>query len=154
MRLSVRRSLLACLTLALVLVASSCAPEEPAEPAEAEEAPAEVVAVSGQMLYERHCQSCHGPEGKGEGSMTDQLTKDLPDLTTLQASHDGVFPEEYVRKMIDGREMIPAHGTRQMPIWGNIWASSDGVPSQEQAAQERIDKLIVYLKSMQETEAS
>jgi hypothetical protein len=83
--------------------------------------------------------------------MTDELTKDLPDLTQLQAQNDGVFPEEYVRRMIDGREMISAHGTRQMPIWGNIWASSDGVPSEEQAARQRIDKLINFLRSIQET---
>jgi mono/diheme cytochrome c family protein len=146
-----RRSVLVVPVLVLLLVATGCASEETAEPADVEETPSEVVALTGQQLYERHCQSCHGPEGKGQGSMTDELTKDLPDLTQLQAQNDGVFPEEYVRRMIDGREMISAHGTRQMPIWGNIWASSDGVPSEEQAARQRIDKLINFLRSIQET---
>jgi len=81
--------------------------------------------------------------------MTDELTASLPDLTTLAAQHDGTFPEEYVRQMIDGREMLSAHGTRQMPIWGNIWASSDGVPSEEADAEERLDNLIEYLKTLQ-----
>lgn len=151
MRRTLRRSLLAYSILVFSLLAFGCTSEEPAEP---DDDASEVVAVTGEALYEQHCRSCHGPEGKGNGSMTDELTKELPDLTQLRANSDGTFPEEYVRKMIDGRQMLSAHGTRQMPIWGNIWASSDGVPSQERAARERIDLLVSYLKSIQDTSAS
>lgn len=139
------------IVLSILLV--GCSPDEtedvPADTTTDSDELVQAAVPSGQVLYERHCQSCHGPAGKGEGSMTDELTASLPDLTTLAAQHDGTFPEEYVRQMIDGREMISAHGTRQMPIWGNIWASSDGVPSEEADAQERLDNLIEYLKTLQ-----
>ncbi len=40
------------------------------------------------------------------------------DLTVLTKKTDGVFPFNSVYEVIDGRRVILAHGTRDMPIWG------------------------------------
>ena len=36
----------------------------------------------------------------------------------LAKSNNGVFPKDAVYEAIDGSKTIPAHGTREMPIWG------------------------------------
>jgi hypothetical protein len=43
----------------------------------------------------------------------------MPDLTTLSKNNGGVFPISRVYNVIDGREEVKAHGTREMPIWGS-----------------------------------
>jgi len=40
-------------------------------------------AISGKILYERYCASCHGTEGKGDGPAAETLQPKPPDLTQL-----------------------------------------------------------------------
>jgi hypothetical protein len=42
----------------------------------------------------------------------------VPDLTLLARRHGGTFPEDEVRKIIDGRTTLPPHGSREMSVWG------------------------------------
>lgn len=42
-------------------------------------------------------------------------------LTRLAASHNGVFPAEDVSRYLKGSDGVPAHGTRDMPVWGNVF---------------------------------
>lgn len=52
--------------------------------------------------------------------MTDFLSGAKPsDLTVLQKNNGGVFPVEAVYAMIEGGNVASAHGTREMPIWGD-----------------------------------
>ena len=143
------------LTLFLLVALTGCVQEESTQStADVEAIPATDTAdvvLSGEALYAEHCAYCHGPEGEGDGDIADALKNDPTDLTRMAAQHGGTFPEEYAREIIDGRTMIPSHGTREMPIWGNIWTRSDGVPSQEEVTRARIDTLIQYLRSIQET---
>jgi hypothetical protein len=46
------------------------------------------------------------------------LVTKIADLTTLSKRNNGVFPFARVAEIIDGRETVKAHGTRDMPIWG------------------------------------
>ena len=39
-------------------------------------------------------------------------------MTVLAKKNNGVFPVSSVYETIDGRKVIAAHGTREMPIWG------------------------------------
>lgn len=49
------------------------------------------------------------------------LRTPVPDLSTLAQSNGGTFPFQRVYEIIEGTEMISAHGTRQMPIWGQAY---------------------------------
>jgi mono/diheme cytochrome c family protein len=72
----------------------------------------------GKREYDASCAACHGLDAKGGGSFAELLPVKVPDLTTLARKNGGVFPIARVYDVIDGREVIKAHGTREMPIWG------------------------------------
>ena len=72
----------------------------------------------GKREYDASCASCHGLDGKGRGSFAEMLQLSMPDLTTLSKKNGGVFPISRVYNVIDGKEAVKAHGTREMPIWG------------------------------------
>ena len=72
----------------------------------------------GKWEYDASCANCHGRDGKGGGSFAQMLQVRMPDLTTLSKNNGGVFPISHVYNVIDGREEVKAHGTREMPIWG------------------------------------
>ena len=72
----------------------------------------------GKREYDASCANCHGRDGKGGGSFAQMLQVNMPDLTTLSKRNGGVFPISRVYNVIDGREELKAHGTREMPIWG------------------------------------
>lgn len=73
----------------------------------------------GKREYLNNCAVCHGTTGKGDGPMAGIVSTRIPDLTVLQKSSNGVFPFDRVFQTIDGRVEIKAHGTRDMPVWGN-----------------------------------
>jgi mono/diheme cytochrome c family protein len=72
----------------------------------------------GKSEFQSSCASCHGADAKGNGPVSDQLKIPSPDLTMLAKNNNGVFPTNAVYETIDGLKTIPAHGTREMPIWG------------------------------------
>lgn len=72
----------------------------------------------GKREYDASCANCNGLHGKGGGSFAEMLQVSMPDLTTLSKKNGGVFPISRVYNMVDGREVVKAHGTREMPIWG------------------------------------
>ncbi|MCU0938506.1 MAG: cytochrome c [Burkholderiaceae bacterium] len=81
-------------------------------------ASAQVRADMGRLEYEANCLACHGKEGKGDGYYSKVINVKMPDITTIAKRNGGVFPVEKVMMLIDGRDVPPAHGVRQMPIWG------------------------------------
>ena len=74
--------------------------------------------ISGAFEYYRLCAVCHGEGGRGDGPMARVLKTPPPNLTLLAKNNGGHFPFLRVLEMIDGRSMIEAHGSRDMPIWG------------------------------------
>lgn len=107
----------------------------------------------GQEGYQTSCASCHGPEGKGNGPVADALTVRPADLTRLASMNGGTFPTDSVYAYIDGREYVQAHGTRQMPVWGNIWSEEAGEPVRPEDVDQRIKELVEYLRTLQDTSA-
>lgn len=72
----------------------------------------------GRSLYQLACGVCHGIDGKGKGPLSEQLKIETADLTVLAKKNNGVFPVSFIYEVIDGRQEIAAHGTRDMPVWG------------------------------------
>ena len=109
-----------------------------------------------QDFYSR-CAACHGVKGKGDGPIAGVLTVKPADLTRIAERNGGVFPDERVFRMISGLDMPDAHGTREMPVWGDLFlgeALENSVSiedAQDAAAQvtERINRLVAYLKTIQ-----
>lgn len=105
----------------------------------------------GKKAYEEHCASCHGISGKGDGALRVHLVKAPPNLTTLAKRNGGVFPRERVRETIDGRTSteIGPHGTREMPIWGQVYRTQD-TQSADYPVRNRVDSLVDFLARLQE----
>ena len=109
---------------------------------------------SGAQLFGRFCASCHGTLGFGDGPVAPSLKVMIPDLTELSKRSGGRFPDERVREIIDGRAVLPSHGTRPMPVWGyeleaRAGAGDTPVAHPRDAAQTLIDRLVDHLRSMQ-----
>ena len=108
--------------------------------------------TTGKLEYRSHCAQCHGPNGKGDGPVAAVLTKKPTDLTQITKGHAGTFPEQWVRQFIDGSDMIAAHGTSEMPIWGlEFTRGGPGVMKRSpHEVDTRIKLLVDYIKSIQE----
>ncbi|MGD1095557.1 MAG: c-type cytochrome [Bryobacteraceae bacterium] len=110
----------------------------------------EPIAVSpadGKGMFMEYCAVCHGPEGKGNGPAASALKKAPADLTQLAAhSSDGNFPAVHVSRYIAGDDTVLAHGTRDMPIWGDVFKSMAGGRT---ATLMRVSNLTDYVKSIQ-----
>jgi hypothetical protein len=72
----------------------------------------------GSFEFRIACAPCHCTDGKGKGPMSAQLKVAPADLTVLTKKNTGVLPISAIYEIIDGRQSIAAHGTREMPIWG------------------------------------
>ena len=76
----------------------------------------------GKAEYRSSCAPCHGMDGRGNGPVSAELKVPPPALTVLAKKNNGVFPFNSVYEIIDGRKAVIAHGTRDMPIWGDRYA--------------------------------
>lgn len=103
---------------------------------------------SGAMLFRTYCASCHGADARGDGPAAAAMRTLPPDLTTYARRNGGVFPSERLRQIIDGRG-IPAHGDRDMPVWGHTFYRTPGGPS-EDTVKARIKAITDYLEAIQE----
>ena len=107
----------------------------------------------GQAEYLNSCAVCHGPEGKGDGPLAEELMTRPADLTVLSKKNKGRFPYHRVFAVIDGRYIVPGHGTREMPVWGRQFLEEDvkvfGPSGGEIVTTERIHELAGYLESLQ-----
>jgi len=114
----------------------------------------------GEMEYLSNCGSCHGKNAKGNGPVAEFLTVRPIDLTMISKKSDGKFPQEYVYKHIDGRNMIKPHGNSLMPVWGRrftamvreAYDATAYLPSEvdtQALVTDRIISLVNYLESIQ-----
>ena len=88
-------------------------------------APAQQNIDLGKLEYEKGCIGCHGVDAKGSGVHTPRLKNDPPDLTVLAKANGGLFPMVKIYEVIDGREQVQQHGTREMPIWGKEYSTPE-----------------------------
>jgi mono/diheme cytochrome c family protein len=73
----------------------------------------------GKELYNKHCASCHGKKGKGDGSKAAQLDTDPGDFSTadFQKQTDGAL----FYKTFEGRKDMPSF-KKKIPAQEEIWS--------------------------------
>lgn len=104
-------------------------------------------ASDGRAMFHEYCAVCHGTEGRGDGPAMDALKKRPADLTQLARKNDGKFPEIQVMNFITGYDVVAAHGTRDMPVWGELFRSLD--PDHQGISEIRVHVLVEYIKTLQ-----
>ncbi len=111
---------------------------------------ADYASRSGEELYKQFCASCHGITGHGDGPVANSLKVEVPDLTLIARRQGGTFPRDRIEKIIDGRFIIAAHGTRTMPIWGEQFSSLEiGNPEAERMTRTLTIRLADYVWALQ-----
>ncbi|MGB9072777.1 MAG: cytochrome c [Terriglobales bacterium] len=104
-------------------------------------------AASGQEMYKNYCAVCHGVDGKGNGPAAEALKVPTPDLTTLTQKNGGTYPAMKVSSVLRGEQMMPSHGSKDMPVWGDLfWHLSGGHASE---VHQRVSNLNNYIESLQ-----
>lgn len=104
-------------------------------------------AASGQGMFNTYCAACHGTAAKGDGPAASALTKRPADLTQLARKNNGKFPQLQVMNYISGNDVVVAHGTRDMPVWGQLFRSLE--PRDNRIPDLRVKNLADYVKSLQ-----
>ena len=72
----------------------------------------------GKNLYSKHCKSCHGKEGLGDGTKADEVDGDLGDFSSeeFQSQSDGaLFYKSYF-----GRDDMPNY-EKKIPEEEDMW---------------------------------
>ena len=104
-------------------------------------------AASGKEMFKSYCAVCHGEDGKGNGPAASALKTPPADLTLLSKNNGGKFPALKVSSAIRGDTNVPAHGTKDMPVWGSVfWSMSQG---HESEVQQRVANLTNYIEGLQ-----
>jgi mono/diheme cytochrome c family protein len=102
---------------------------------------------SGPEMYDTYCAVCHGNDGKGGGPAAEALKVPPTNLTTLARKNGGKYPSDHVMNAIRGDLRLPAHGSKEMPVWGKLfWHISQGHSSEVQL---RVANLNKYIESLQ-----
>lgn len=115
---------------------------------------ADYVAMSGKELYDRFCASCHGVTGRGDGPVANSFKVEVPDLTLIARRANGAYPRDRIEKIIDGRHIIGAHGSRTMPVWGEDLSRLElGNPDAERSTRLIILRLADYVWLLQKPNA-
>jgi mono/diheme cytochrome c family protein len=104
-------------------------------------------AASGQEMYANYCAVCHGKDGKGAGPAAAALKTAPTDLTTLAKLNGGKYPTAHVATIIRGEADVPAHGSKDMPVWGPLFLNAS--QGHEAQVQQRISNLTEYVESLQ-----
>ena len=104
--------------------------------------------VDGAGVFRNYCASCHGPDGRGDGPVAKALKAAVPDLTTLSQRNNGAFPAVHVRNTIlfGADNLLPAHGSKAMPIWGPIFHE---IEYDQDLGNVRLENVVKYLGSIQ-----
>jgi hypothetical protein len=103
----------------------------------------------GQELFTELCAACHGADGRGGGPATAALKEMPTDLTMLAKDAGGKFPGAAVRRFIEGADTVAAHGSREMPIWGQTFRSLS-VDNPQANVGLRVRNLTRYIESIQQ----
>jgi mono/diheme cytochrome c family protein len=102
--------------------------------------------TSGKEMFTEYCAVCHGQDAKGGGPAATALKKKPTDLTQLSSHNGGKFPDSRVARYIEGDDTVASHGSRDMPIWGDVFKS---LSKDQNITRMRVSNLTAYIKSLQ-----
>jgi mono/diheme cytochrome c family protein len=105
---------------------------------------------AGRMTFSTICVSCHGKDARGGGPVAASLKTKPANLRLIARRRNGSFSHDEIGEYIDGRKASLAHGTREMPVWGDALATAAPEPEREQRRKLRIEEVVAYLKTIQE----
>jgi len=98
-------------------------------------------------MFNNYCAVCHATDAKGNGPAASAWKATPTDLTGLTQKGGGKYPALHVTSVIRGQAELPAHGSKEMPVWGPLFFRlSQG---HESEAQQSIASLNRYFESMQ-----
>jgi mono/diheme cytochrome c family protein len=106
--------------------------------------PQTITRYSGPTDYDVFCKACHGPAGKGDGTLAGSLRRRPADLTALAKKNDGVYPAEAVFKVVE-----KGHEKTDMPAWADVFAKAQESSGPGDASA-RIRELVKYLGTLQQ----
>ena len=110
----------------------------------------------GKMEFQKNCAACHGMGGKGDGPLVEFLKQTPPDLTLLSKKNGGVYPQAKVYEWIRDAKRVRAHGTEEMPIWGDRYSKEiielygPDYTGPGSSVQQRILELVFYIGTIQQ----
>jgi mono/diheme cytochrome c family protein len=107
----------------------------------------QVPANDGKQMFTSYCTPCHGVDGKGHGPVASVLNTQPVDLTLLSKNNHGKFPSAHVVTVLQYGSELPAHGSKDMPIWGPLLGNMDKDRPDQKTL--RIGNLSRYLESIQ-----
>jgi mono/diheme cytochrome c family protein len=110
-------------------------------------APDKAAAVKGQTTYVRYCVSCHGPAGRGDGPLANDLRVLVPDLTAIAARAGGRYPYDRVERIVRSGEILRGHGTADRPAWGDVFKKTKG--TEAATVDSAVRDLTHYIGSIQ-----
>src|ERR1039458_2111455 len=73
----------------------------------------------GDRYFVRYCASCHGLAGLGDGPGARRRSTPPTSLRKLGDKYGVPLPAHRIAELIDGRDTPRAHGTHEMPVWGD-----------------------------------
>ena len=103
--------------------------------------------IAGRETYRAYCASCHGLSGKGDGPVASALKRPPADLTTITRRNGGRFPAVRVFQSVEGSALIAAHGSREMPVWGDVFWRKGGTDQAQ--VKLRVHNLTNFIESLQ-----
>jgi mono/diheme cytochrome c family protein len=143
--MQVRRTVWAVIAVVLTVVALTVAQETPKK--EISRVPIKPTsASSGQEMYKTYCAVCHGTDGKGNGPAAEALKVPPTDLTVMAQKNGGKYPALKVAAIIRGEEVLAAHGSKDMPVWGHLFWTMSGHDAEVQL---RVSNLNKYIETLQ-----
>jgi mono/diheme cytochrome c family protein len=115
----------------------------------------EIVSRLGRESFLQYCAACHGIDSRGGGPAGASLKTAPADLTAIAERSGGKFSDVEIASRIDGRSMPAAHGSREMPVWGERFSAQlGGGDVGEEAVRGQLLILLEYLRSIQRLPSS
>ena len=106
--------------------------------------------AEGHKYFVRYCASCHGTDALGDGPVAKSLATPPANLRKLGDKYGMPLPAHKIAEFIDGRDTPRAHGSHEMPVWGEKLYEMGAGERGEYGIGEVIGKIIAYLNTIQD----